>query len=343
MRMSRFLISGTPTLLLVLATASAVPPHQPSDEAGQGLVIELDNKFIQDLANRATITSDLQITKLSAVHPAASDGEVHCGSWAVAAGLPCVAEVMNAAPRQAGAPARLALIKAARNGDRPTVKGAWRLWGEHGGSVPALQALGSDPDPMHPGMDTSNPDHVFEIHPITTVTVGGKVTDATQSIGDTPGVTPHDAQKAFVQGYETLPCKIIAKEGRTRIITHALGFNFTNFMIQLNEDPVLLKDEGGKEDGHGVICSVLDTDGELLVRSRRMVFIPGTAADAEVAELKKGQRMLVTGIPRISLKLVQWRLKNKDDPRFEGNSPLEWRLPYEMIIVAARHVEGAGD
>ena len=35
------------------------------------------------------------------------------------------------------------------------------------------------------------------------------------------------------------------------------------------------------------------------------------------------------GIPRVDLALVDWRSKNKNDPR----NPLTWNLPYEMIIV----------
>src|SRR5689334_16416450 len=66
-------------------------------EQGQGIVIELDNQFIKDYEYRATITSKYKIAKLSAVHPPANDGEVHVGGWAYEAGLPCVAEVMNAA------------------------------------------------------------------------------------------------------------------------------------------------------------------------------------------------------------------------------------------------------
>jgi hypothetical protein len=162
------------------------------------------------------------------------------------------------------------------------------------------------------------------------------VTDTTETIGETPGFTPHEAQKAFVLGYEKLTCKIIPKGERTRIITESLGFNFTEFVIRLGENPVKL------EDGHGVICSVFDTDGEFLLSGRRMVFLKGTDADDQVQGLKKGQRLRVIGIPRISLMLVQWRLEHKDDKEFHV-SPLEWRLPYEMIIVSAKQVNGDGN
>ena len=52
-------------------------------------------------------------------------------------------------------------------------------------------------------------------------------------------------------------------------------------------------------------------------------------------------------MPRISLKLVQWRLDHKEGKDDEGKpfdiNPLEWHLPYEMIIVAATPVVGASD
>jgi hypothetical protein len=292
----------------------------------------LDNAFIDKYANQATITSEYTITGISSVHPPKNDGEVHIGGWCHAAGLPGVVEVMNAAT--VGAPAREACKNAFEANQKVSVTGAWRLWGEHAGTGEQIQNLEAQPQlPLH-GEFPSNPDHVFEIHPVTSVKVGSHPTDAEVAIGNTAGFTPHDAQMAFVQGYERLPCKIIPKAGRTRIITEALGFNFTEFVIRLAEDPVTLSD------GHGVICSVFDTDGELLVRKRRMVFLKGTKADDALNGMSKEGRLRVTGIPRISLKLVKWRLDHKDDKKDDGSprfeiSPLEWKLPYEMIIVAA--------
>lgn len=333
-----------PALALVAALAALLPSgaasRPPAPPPGQGLVIELDNAFIDAYRDRATIETEFKIADLSAVHKPASDGEVHVGGWSYEAGLAGVAEVMNAA--NLGKKPRLALLAAKNAGQKVTVTGAWRLWGEHGGTAPQLQAKGTDPHFPLPGEYPSNPDHVFEVHPVTKVKVGNKVTDATDAVGETPGFTPHDAQKAFVQGYELLPCKIIPKNGRTRIVTKSLGFNFTEFIFRLGEAPVALTDPAGKPDGHGVIGSVFDTDGELLVRNRRVVFLPGTAADEEVKGMKEGGRLRVTGIPRISLKLVHWRLEHKDSTEYD-TPPLEWHLPYEMIIVAADKLDGDGD
>jgi hypothetical protein len=332
-------------LLVSLAIVSAVlpfplPPEAPGagggSNQGQGLILELDNDFIKAYENRVTITSEYKIAGLSAIHLPAKDGEIHCGGWSYEARLACVAEVMNAATL--GKQPRLALTKAANTGQKVTVTGAWRLWGEHGGVTAQIQQpRGTEPPDTLPGEYPSNPDHIFEIHPITSLKVGTQVTDATASIGDTPGFTPYDVDKAFIQGgYEKLTCKIIPKGDRTRITTRSLGYNFAQFVIRLNENPVEL------EDGHAVICSVFDHEGELHFRGRRMVFIKGTAADTEVAVLKKDARLRVIGIPRISLKLVQWRLDHRNDPGHDV-SPLDWNLPYEMIIVAAEPIVGDGD
>jgi hypothetical protein len=316
-----------PVFLFLLRPADEAAAG-PKTKQGQGIIIELDNKFIKDHENRATITSEFTIAGISAVHKPKNDGEVHIGGWAHDAGLPCVSEVMNAA--NLGKKAVDVFRKALSAKQKVTVTGAWRLWCEHAGLGDQVQAIGTEPSFPLAGEAASNPDHVFEIHPVTTVKVGDKTTPATNAITSTPGHTPHDAHKAFLQGYETLPCKITSKNGRTRITTRALGFNFTEFRIRLDEDPKPL------EDGHGVICTVSDTDGELLVRSRRMVFMKGTDADDRLQGLTKGKRMQVIGIPRISLKLVQWRLTTKE--KFD-TSPLSWNLPYEMIIVSATRLD----
>ena len=320
----------------LLALLFTYQPVGGGGHPGQGVVIELDNAFIQKYQDRATITSKFTIAGMSAVHLPKNDGEIHIGGWSDEAGLAGVSEVMNA-----GTIGRAAAA-AFRKAEQPvTVTGAWRLWAEHAGTGSQMQAKG--PNPNFDPQVKSNPEHVFEIHPVTMFAVDGKKTSTTNTIGETPGFTPHDATKAFVLGYEKLPCKIIPQKGdRTRIITQSLGFNFTEFAIRLDGNVVGL-DDGG----HAAICTVFDTDGELLVRNRRMVFMEGTNADDEVQGKKKGDLLQVIGIPRISLKLIWWRLQNKNATDKDGNpfdiSPLEWRLPYEMIIVAAKPFSGALD
>jgi hypothetical protein len=317
-------------------SARPAKKHAPHETQGGGIVIELDNEFIKKYENRATIESEFSIVKLSKVHDPADDGEVHVGGWSEEAGLAAVAEVMNAATT--GAEPRLAFAKALAAGKKVRVTGAWRIWCEHGGTTAQLQAVGPKPEGALPGVAPSNPDHVFEIHPVTAVKVGETVTPATKAIGPTTGFTPHTADEAFLPGYEKLTCTIIPKGNRTRIITEASKDNFTDFVFQLGEDPFEL------EDGHGVIGSISAKNGEHLVSNRRVVFVKGTAAGELAKGAKKGDRFLMTGIPRISLKLVQYRLKHREDLQEQhGTDPLRWRLPYEMIVVAAVPLPGGGD
>lgn len=332
----------TAALGLASLCVLAVPPPVAGQHAGQPLVIELDNAFIQKYANQATITSVVTISGISATHPPKNDGEVHIGGWCHDVGLAGVSEVMNAATT--GRKATLAFRKALSAKQRTvTVTGAWRLWGEHPGTGPQIQqAAGPNPafDPPIP----SNPPHVFEIHPVTTAKIGGDTINAAAAIGETPGFTPHDATKAFVLGYEKLSCTLVPLDnGRTKIITEALGFNFTEFVIRKDKHEVTKLDDGGQ----AVRCSVFDTDGELLLRDRRMIFLKGTEADDEVETLVEGKMLQVIGIPRIDLALVQWRLDHKDGKDDSGKkfdvNPLEWRLPYEMIIVAAKPYMGEAE
>jgi hypothetical protein len=327
--------------LLAAAACFLHYPH-PSDaaggNAGHPLVIELDNKFIQKYANRATITSEFTITGISNDHPEPKDGEVHNGGWADEAGLPCVAEVMNVA--HAGKPARDAFHQAFDGGKKVTVTGAWRIWGEHAGGGNQFQAQGPKPAGVLPGAP-SNPDHVFEIHPVTIVKVGNDETDASAAIGDTPNFKLNDAHHAFVDLFETTPCKIVPRNDRIRIITRPVQLNFTEFLIRPEDELKPMGEDKTHPDGHSLICTVFDTDGELLVRNRRMVFIKGTSADNAVQILKKDGVLRVVGFARIDLALVQWRLEHRDDTKDKNGHefaapPLEWALPYEMIIVSAK-------
>jgi hypothetical protein len=322
--------------ITVAGTPAAGPgDHKRSDTQGSGIVIELDNQFIEDYQNRATITSEFKIAGLSGVHgigKSGDDGEVHIGGWSYEVGLPCVAEVMNAA--SSGKKGRQTFQKALNAHKKVTVTGAWRFWCEHGGLTSQIQAP-KGAEPKHwplAGEHLSNPDHVFEIHPVTSVKSGNVDVDIAETIGETTGYQYYDAQVAFKQDYEMHSCTIIPKpNNRTRILTEAARHNFTAFIIRLDENPHEL------EDGHGAICTVYDTDGDLVVRNRRMVFIKGTDADDEVQGLTQGKRLKVLGMPRISLKLIKWRLDHKDDEGFD-TSPLKWRLPYEMVILAAERI-----
>lgn len=122
--------------------------------------------MIGDYKNRVTIEGNLTIDhamttpkKPSASKPS-NDGDVHIAARDAAIGLPIVFEIMNAADAR---PSLKVLKSAEGNGAKVRVKGAWRLWCEHGGTSDQIQG-----NPVEEATDT-NPDHCFEIHPATEV------------------------------------------------------------------------------------------------------------------------------------------------------------------------------
>lgn len=273
--------------------------------------ITLKNAFIEKYKHRATIDTTFTIDKaLPQVHSAKSDGDIHIAGRAPEIGLASVAEIMNAA----GEPASVDLVHQ-MEGHSLSIKmtGAWRLWCEHGGESAHVQGA-----PLEPFAD-SNPDHVFEVHPVTQIGLNSLL----RSLHPIEGYKPKPADRAF-PAYESVRCRIILHDQTTTLDTEMAGFNYVDFHLELLSDT-----QFRVEDGTMAFASVLDDDGEMLIRKRRMVFIKDSIPEQKLKTLKKGDVMHVLGIPRISLALLSWRIKNaRTKPEI-----LTWNLPYEMIIV----------
>jgi hypothetical protein len=275
--------------------------------------ITLKNSFIEKFKNRVTIDASYTVDKAhSKPNPASKDGDLHAAGRAPEIGLPAVAEVMNARFQQ---PALDLIHQAESSGEPLQLRGVWRLWCEHGGDVTFKQG-----DPLQP-FDTTNPPHVFEVHPL--LKVGDQ--ELADSFEPIDGFTYKDAEQAF-RSYENLKSHIAPGASTTTITTTMAGFNYVEFAIQLNEDPTHAVD-----DGLTVKAAILDLNGELLVRERRMIFASGTQPFERVKGLHKGDTLHVIGIPRIDLSLVSYRVSHKD----QKPGILDWSLPYEMVIVGA--------
>jgi hypothetical protein len=274
--------------------------------------ITLKNSFIEKFKNRVTIDASFTVDKAhKRPNPASKDGDLHAAGRAPEIGLPAVAEVMNARFEQ---PALDLLHQSEQTAQPVQVRGVWRLWCEHGGDISFKQG-----DTLQP-FTTTNPDHVFEVHPL--LKVGGQ--ELADSLEPIDGFTYKDAEQAF-RFYENLKSHITPGASTTTITTTMAGFNYVEFAIQLNEDPTHAVD-----DGLTVRAAILTLDGELLVRERRMVFAAGTQPFERVKDMHKGDTLHVVGVPRIDLALVSFRVAHKDRPGI-----LDWSLPYEMVIVAA--------
>jgi len=280
--------------------------------ASAQIEITLKNSFIEKFKNRVTVDATFTVDKAHAhPNPAKKDADLHIAGRAPEIGLPIVAEIMNARDEDFAVD-RIHEVE----GTNQTVKmsGAWRLWCEHGGESQQVQGA------TLTKFTTTNPEHVFEIHPITKLD-GKSVVDSLKPI---TGFKAKDAEDAFTS-YENKRSEII-RNGRkktTTIVTSMGGFNYVEFKIELTDEPFPV------QDGTLVFAKVLDLDDEILVQKRRMIFVKDSEPDKAVRQLHKGAVMHVLGVPRIDLALVSFRTAHaKTKPGI-----LTWNLPYEMLIV----------
>jgi hypothetical protein len=304
----------------------------PAISAQADITIVLKKSFVSKYKNRALVDTPLTPFFASPKPKAPSqDGDVHIASTASKeVGLVLVAEICNS---KSQLDAFHRVQDAIKNHETIPVTGVWRLWCEHGGDNTFSQGAEID-DPT----DT-NPDHVFEIHPLTTV--DGQ--DVRASFIGITGYTYKDAEDAF-QRYEALPSHITSTASTISVRTRMAGFNYVQFQIRLEEDPPAATNQF---DSTFVYSSIYALDGSKVVGGaqkatpahprrglRRMVFVRGTPPDELVHTLHKGSVLNVVGIPRIDLALVEWRASHT---AIQGAA--DWSLPYEMVILDASVAE----
>jgi hypothetical protein len=276
--------------------------------------IVLRKSFIDSFKRRVTIETNYLIAKAHASPNSPSkDGDLHFSGTAAAIGLPIVAEIMNA-KRENDAVG----IVHDKEGTSDSVKlqGVWRIWCEHAGSDTRQEQGGT-----FPPITGTNPDHIFEIHPVTNI----NNVNLLRSLKPITGFTYKKAEDAFFR-YSNARCRIIPDGDRIIIETNGVGFNYVEFWIELIDN-----DQLEVEDGRFVFCKVLDKSKEIISQKMRMVFPKDSPAEQKVKNLQAGDRMHVVGMPRLNFSLLSFRVEHST----ENPDMLEWNLPVEMIIVAA--------
>ncbi len=273
--------------------------------------ITLHDSFIDTYKNRATIDVMFTVDKADRrPHPAFLDGDFHIAGRAPKIGLSIVAEIKNAAfEREA-----IDIIhRFEGRGEPMRMAGAWRIWSEHVGNAEEVQ--GEELSPIEVG----NPDHVFEIHPVTYVKDKG-ILDSFRPI---EGYSPGKADIVF-KSFENIKCSIIPIDKTTTIFTRKGEINDVEFLLEVGEDR-----QHVVEDGRFVNGAVLDLKGNPLVQKVRMVFVKDSPPEKIAKSLRRGDHLHVFGIPRINLSTVAWRAKHfRDNPEI-----LNLNLPYEIIVV----------
>jgi hypothetical protein len=168
-------------------------------------------------------------------------------------------------------------------------------------------------------IEVTNPDHVFEIHPLTQV----DDTNILNSLRPVEGYRPGRAEIVF-RSFESIRCRIVRKDNMTTIITRKGQMNDVEFLMKVLEDV-----QAVVEDGRFVNAAVLDLNGNQLVPKVRMVFVKDSPPEKIVRSLRRGDRLHVFGLPRIDLSPIAWRARHlRDHPEM-----LNLNLPYEIIVV----------
>jgi hypothetical protein len=276
----------------------------------QELEIEINRSFIEKYKDRVSINATFTVDK-AVLNPVARifDGDFHLAGRAPEIALPVVAEIAN------GAAAKKAvdLVHGAEGTGRPLkISGVWRIWPEHAGSATHEQGK-----PLA-ASTSSNPGHIFEIHPVTRINEV-EVLDTFRPI---EGYQPGDAHDTL-EGYEKVVCKLAVRPKTVFIVTRKGLWNDLEFLMEITDDRQI-EVPGGRF----VIASARDLKGNLLVKRLRMVFAKDTPPERAVRLLKRGNRLHVYGLPRVDFAEVSRRVKgSRKDPAL-----LVKPLPYEIII-----------
>src|ERR1700688_320460 len=123
--------------------------------------IDLDRSFVERYKDRVTIQASFTVDQaLKAPFPTFLDGDLHFAGRSPQVGFPTVAEILDAANHMAAVDL---VHQAEASHRRLELTGVWRVWPEHAGCTKEQQGKAVAP------LDTSNPSHVFEIHPVTRI------------------------------------------------------------------------------------------------------------------------------------------------------------------------------
>src|SRR5438876_6554595 len=168
--------------------------------------ITLQNDFIEKYKDQATISASFIVDKAHLhPNPAKKDGDLHAAGRAEEIGLPIVAEIMNASSQKA---AVNAIHKAEGTGNPIPLTGVWRIWCEHGGDSQQIQGQS-----LLKPFKTTNPPHVFEIHPITKF----NSTSIIGALHPIQGYKPKHAETALLK-YESLKSHSKVGAGTTSLV-----------------------------------------------------------------------------------------------------------------------------
>ncbi len=272
--------------------------------------IEINKSFIEKYKDRVGIDATFTVDK-ARLNPIARflDGDFHLSGRAPEIALPVVAEIANGA----SAKKAIDLVHGAEGTGRPLkISGVWRIWPEHGGGEKQEQG-----EPLA-AMESDNPSHVFEIHPVTKI----NNVEVLNTFTTIEGFMGGDAHACFGI-YEKVECTLTVKPKSVSIVTRKGLRNDVEFLMEIVDGRQMVV-----PGGRFVIASARDLKGDLIVPRLRIVFATGTPPERAVRLLKRGDRLHVFGLPRVDFAEISRRvIGSKTNPAL-----LVKTLPYEIII-----------
>ena len=290
----------TLTLLVVFFAVSAIAQSE----------IVLKNSFIRKYMDRVTMDISFVVDHAhKRPNTAKKDGDLHIAGRSKEVGLPMVVEIMNAKSEK---PA-VELVHDVEGTEKAvSMKGVWRIWCEHPGSEDHVQG-----QKVAKPEDT-NPDHVFEIHPVTLL----DTINLLRSLTLIEGYDPYSSD--VFEKFEKKECEIVPAKSTTTIRTKKMFYNYVQFKVELSN-----REQKVVDDGRFVYVDILDSHGEPYIENIRAVFVKGSEPENVAKGLGPGDTMHILAIPRINLSEVWSRVKKaKSKPEM-----LKETLPYEMIVV----------
>jgi hypothetical protein len=294
-------------LRLLIAVAALLAP---SADAAR---LVLKRKFVEVHKNRATLDAQFIVDHAKkTVNPISSggkDGDLHiAGRAQKEVGLPMVAEIVNAKEQQAA----IAKVREAEDSGKPVrMSGVWRIWFEHPGKVEHIQG-----NPVAKPANT-NPDHVFELHPVSGV--GG--VSLISSFKWIPGYKAYTADRSFPE-YEKLTATVRATKTSITIDSRNAGYNYSEFNALISGQPKTFDD---CVIANATILDENDPENKPASGLRRLVFLKGMAG---LDQVKKGAEVRILGIPRLNLERLLDMIQGQ-----EGKTLTNVKLHYEFIVV----------
>lgn len=286
------------------------------------ITVTLTKGFVKKHKDKTTITTTFHVDKFhSSPNPiggGSDDGDIHVAGRDTVAKLPMVAEIINGKREKD----TFEFLKTFAGGKPVPMVGVWRLWFEHPGHKD--QRMNEEVPPA----TGTNPDHVFEIHPVTRVGEFDAL-DSFVPIADPDAeFRGYPAEKAFAS-YEKRPGTITANATQISITSNKAIYNYVEFEMRLVGKPKTVGD------GFIVLANVFPVGAPanadpLTQEPRRMIFVKDTDPAKKVATMNKGGKLHALGIPRVNLNEVSAIASGLQghDEYSEGG------LPYEIIIVA---------